>query len=201
MTSLDPLFAALDPFLIFPYRIPDSSMTGFLLGTALLALTCVVLGRACMDLAYLWNRNHYESQSAEMVRMHNLSIKAIAARDKKSYKAANTLANESFGKEFFSRAALYAVSIWPVPFALGWMATRFSEVRFPLPGFQLDLGYTFVFIGLYIVLRILFSRLSVRLPLFSRAGALARESGRNRERMMSWTELDANPEQREPPCE
>ena len=189
MVSFDSLYAALDPFFIAVYRIPDSSMTGFLLGTGVLALACVVLGRFCMDAVYLWNQRHYESQSAEMVRMHNLSIRAIAARDKESYTAANKLANESFGREFFSRAALYAVSIWPVPFALGWMATRFSGLELALPGAGIDLGYTFVFLGLYIVLRILFAKVSARLPFFSRVRAMALEAGESQERMLSWTEL------------
>jgi len=197
MTLFDALYQTLDPLLIASFRLPESPLAGYYLGTGMLALACVILGLISMELAYLFNRNHYEAQEAETVRMHNLSIRAIAAKDKESYKAANSLANESFGRGFFAGAALFSVSLWPAPFALGWMDSRFAEVKLQLPGTGLDLGYTFVFIGMYIVLRILVSRLTSRLPLLSRLRAMRRESARNRERMLSWADLGPNPESNE----
>jgi hypothetical protein len=60
---------------------------------------------------------------------------------------------------------------WPLPFALGWMQTRFQDVQFDL-AFPLSfilgntVGYTFVFIPLYILSRIVFKYLRPKLPYF-----------------------------------
>jgi hypothetical protein len=90
-------------------------------------------------------------------------MNALKAGDKKSYKAINQLANEAYGKTFFLQVAMGAATLWPIPLALGWLQLRFSEVRFPLP---LDVsllrngvGYEFVFIPLYILVRILVANL------------------------------------------
>lgn len=183
---------ALDPWAIAAYRLFEDPVAGFYAGTAVLALVCAFLGELMMALVWLANKGHYMRQTAEMVRMHNLSVAAIEVRDKDSYKAANTLANDWFGKNFFSQIALFSVSVWPAPFALAWMATRFETVDIPVPFSHLfgglTLGYTGAFVILYIVARVAFAKTKHRLPFFSRVSRLVRESA-PKEDMRSWGEL------------
>ncbi len=167
----------LDAALIAPFRLVPQPILGFCLGVAVLALLCLLLGELTLGLAFLWNRNHYRQQNREMVRMHNLSLRALAAQDKASYLASNKLANEGFGKVFFAQTALFSASLWPLPFALGWLATRFTGVPMPLPVPGWELGYGIVFIVMYIVLRYGFVKVRSRLPFFGRAQAAMEESG------------------------
>ena len=192
MDILTQTYQLLDALLIAPYRWPGNAVAGFYLGTALLALWCVVLGEVSMALAYRFNRRHYTEQTREMVRMHNLSVQAIRARDKASYKASNRFANEWFGRAFFARAALFAVSLWPAPFALGWLAVRFSGVDVhPLPFTDWRAGYGFVFILVYIVVRMLFSRLKPRIPFFATVLEMMKKEGEDQE-ILSWADLGAS---------
>ncbi len=199
----------LDFILIWPYRLVGSGLAGFWLGTSALALWCVLLGEISMAAIFLWNREHYAEQTNEMVRMHNLSVRAIQAKDKKSYKAANAFANEHFGKAFFAQAALFAVSLWPVPFALGWLDQRFGMIKIPvIPGLDWTMGYPFFLILLYIVERVLFSRLKWHLPFFGRVARLQRETGRGKQDMISWNDIGGKKEtgalrntESEAPCE
>ncbi|MBG0774825.1 MAG: hypothetical protein H0S85_00130 [Desulfovibrionaceae bacterium] len=191
MDILSSLYIALDTALIAPYRLTGSSVAGFWLGTAVLDVWCVLLGELTMAGVYLWNWRHYDSQNRAMVRMHNISVRAIAMGDKTAYKAGNKLANEEFGKCFFAQMALFATSLWPMPFALGWLATRFSGVDIHLAG-SFDVGYAFVCIGLYIPLRIAFSRVKTRLSLFRRVAEkmeCAADAGKD---MVSWSDIGAS---------
>ncbi|MGE4296622.1 MAG: hypothetical protein AB7E47_01215 [Desulfovibrionaceae bacterium] len=189
------LLHLLDALCIAPFRLLPDPTAGFHLGTATLCLVCVVLGEYTMALAYLGNKAHFDGQSAEMVRMHNLSVRAIRARDKASYTASNTLANDSFGKAFFAQAALFATSVWPVPFALGWMSTRFSGVAIPLPFTPWTVGFTAVFFPTYILLRVAFSRVKRRLPLLGHAARRMREAAQNSAPVLSWADLGASQDQ------
>ncbi|MFW5489763.1 MAG: hypothetical protein ACNI3A_15295 [Desulfovibrio sp.] len=190
---MEQYYIYLDYFLIWPYRLLPG-LAGFWLGTAVLAIWCVLLGELSMGAIFLWNREHYAEQTNEMVRMHNLSVRAIQAKDKKSYKAANSFANEHFGKAFFAQAALFAVSLWPVPFALAWLAERFGTIDIPVvPGLDWAMGYPFFLILLYIIERILFSRIKGRLPFFGPVAELQRQTGRGKERMIGWGEVNAGP--------
>jgi hypothetical protein len=187
---MEQYYLYIDTLLIWPYRLIQSGLAGFWIGTAFLALWCVLLGELSMAAIFLWNREHYAEQTNEMVRMHNISVKAIQAKDKKSFKAANTFANEHFGKAFFAQAALFAVSLWPVPFALAWLAERFGGIDIPvIPSLEWSMGYPFFLILLYIVERVLFSRLKPHLPFFARVVRLQREVGRGKQRMVSWSEV------------
>ncbi len=182
------ILSIIDPVLIAPYRIfsgsPDLS---FWFGTMILATGCIVLGEASMALVYLINRKYYARLNREMIRMHNISVDAIKQKNKSVYKSANSWANEYFGKVFFAQAALFAVSLWPLPFALGWMQERFSGITIAtIPGIGWDLEYPFAMIGGYIVLRILFSRIRHRIPLFSRIAAMHKEDAELSETMTSW---------------
>ena len=189
----------LDTLCIAPFRLFPNSTAGFYAGTTLLCLLCVMVGEYTMALAYLGNRKHFDGQSADMVRMHNLSIRAIRAKDKASYTASNKLANDFFGKAFFAQAALFATSLWPVPFALGWMSTRFSGVDIPLPLTPWGVGFTAVFIPVYILLRLGFSRVKPRLPLLGRAARQMREAAQGNEQVLSWADLGASQDTPTPP--
>jgi len=187
MNAWDAAYPYVDAALIFFFRLPGHSTAGFYLGTLVLCAAAVVVGEATYILAYMLNRRHYESGQDEMVRMHNLSVQAIAAKDKASYKAANSLANESFGKSFFAQAALFCASLWPVPFLLGWMSLRFRGVGIPF--FGLSVSYVAVFLPTYILCRYGFSKIKGRLPFFSKAQATMRQMAEKREKILSWADL------------
>jgi len=187
MNVWDAVYPYLDAALIFFYRLPGHSAAGFYLGTLALCMAAVVIGEATYILAYMLNRRHYETSQDEMVHMHNLSIQAITVKDKASFKAANSLANESFGKTFFSQAALFCASLWPVPFLLAWMSLRFRGVGIPF--FGATVSYVAVFLPLYILCRFGFSRIKGRLPFFSKAQASMRLTAAKREKLMSWSDL------------
>ena len=149
---------ALDPYLIWWYRLPDNEYVGFFLGTFVLALMCVIVGDVTLALALRLVGKRLEDLSAETLKYQDLSIEAAKAGDKASYKAANKLANEAFGMSFFSQMAVSMARLWPIPFALAWMQTRFQEVEFPLPFIGFSLGYIGVFIILYLMAYFLFKR-------------------------------------------
>lgn len=180
----------LDAVIIAPYRWLPWAEPAFWLGTACLSQWCILLGEFSGALVYLWNREFYDGQQREMVRMHNLSVEAIRHKDKATYKATNRWANEYFGKVFFSGAALFAVSLWPVPFAMHWLDGRFRGVElYHVPYGGWALGYAFVFFMTYIPLRILFSRVRDRFPFFRRVAGLRRESAESAGKVVSWGEL------------
>ncbi len=190
MITWTTILSFLDPVLITPYRIFTASPDlAFWFGTQVLAFGCIVLGELSMALVYLFNRSYYARLNQEMVRMHNISVDAIKQKNKSVYKAANSWANEYFGKVFFSQAALFAVSLWPLPFVLGWMQERFSGITIAtVPGVGWELEYPFAMIGGYIVLRILFSRIKYRLPVFSKIDAMHKEDARLSNTLASWND-------------
>ena len=161
-----------DLILVIPYRWPGDPFIGWWTGTLILALWATVLGEITLFLALRANRSRVMDTFQEMGDRHSQSINALRAGDKEAYKAINKLANEAFGKAFFMQMTMAAASLWPVPLALGWLQTRFSGVRFPLPC-DLPLlgdsvGYTFIFIPLYILVRIMFGKIRANLPFFER---------------------------------
>ncbi|EKO38169.1 MAG: hypothetical protein B193_3133 [Solidesulfovibrio magneticus str. Maddingley MBC34] len=177
-----------DALLIAPYRLADNAVAGFYIGTTVLALACLIVGKASLDLAWLINRRHYDKEEAEMIRMHNLSVAAIEAGDKVAYKAANKEANEAFGKSFFAGAALFSVSIWPLPFALAWLSGRFEGVDIPVAG-NYAVRYNAVFLAIYIVSRFILAKYWSRVPYFGRIERLRKEAAARRTKPRSWTEL------------
>lgn len=166
------LFQKADPFLIRLFRLTDDPVTGFIIGSFLIAMVCVVVGEVTLSLAIKWNRPHIESLKQEIRRNESLSIQAYEMGDRTSYQALNKAANDAWGRHFFSMAAYSAGVLWPVPFALGWMQIHFARMDFPVL-FPLSLvvgetvGYAFVFIPIYILARILFKYLHPWLPYFS----------------------------------
>jgi hypothetical protein len=161
--ELPGLFLALDPYLIWFYRLPANAYVGFFLGTLVLALICLALGEITISLAARLVSKRLYHLTAEASRYQDLSIDAAKAGDKTAYKAANKLANEAFGKSFFSQVALSMARLWPIPFALAWMQTRFLEVEFPVPVLGFSVGYLGIFIILYATAYILFKKIMKKL--------------------------------------
>lgn len=192
MDLINTAYLHLDAVLIALFRLPSGPASGFWFGALLLAVLCAVFGEYAMALVYVANRKHYAEQSRSMARMHNLSIRAIQAKDKAAYLAANRLANDAFGKAFFSRSGLFAASLWPVPLALAWLSTRFSGLDIPVPGLGMSLGFVGAFLAAYIPVRVLMPRLGDALPLVGRARALARSETQDEE-MLAWSDLMTTP--------
>ena len=162
---------SLDHFFIAFYRLTDLPIVNFFIGTFSLALICVVVGELSVSLALKYNKHYLDRLGSEMKEKEKLAIQAYEAGDKSSYKALNKQATDVWGKRFFTMVAYSAGILWPIPFALGWMETRFRAVDFPL-AFPLSIifghsvGYTFTFIPLYILGRIIFKYLRPVLPYF-----------------------------------
>lgn len=156
----------IDTFLISLYRVFPVPIAGYLFGTFCLAVFCIILGQITQVVLWRWNRPWLNADNREMVRMHNLSLKALTAKNKPAYTASNKVANDAFGKFFFSRIAMSMASLWPVPFALAWMDTRFADVEFLVFGLG-SVGYLATFIPVLILAAILFSRIKTHIPFFA----------------------------------
>ena len=180
---------ALDTFLITFFRLPDDATVGFYLGAFFLAALIVVLGDLSQALAHRINLSHFQNQDKDMVHLHNLSITALRQGDKENYKAANKLANDTFGKAFFTRAALFTVSIWPLPFAMGWLAERFQGVDIPLPLLDKTVGYNAVFLPIYILTRIAYALIKPRIGLMRRLDPALGPPPPGMEKPISWGEV------------
>ena len=179
---------AVDPVLIAPYRWVEDPAWGWWLGSLVLALWSTVLGELTLGVVYRLNGKQVRQVAGEMVSRHNLSLQALQAGDKQAYRALNKQANEAFGKSFFAGAALFSVSVWPVPFALAWLATRFDGVDVPIfPGHAVR--YNAVFLGFYILLRLAMWPLWQKLPVLGRVERTRREMASRRAKLRPWTDL------------
>lgn len=159
-----------DTAFIFFFRLPDIPILGYYLGCAVLSLACVLVGQVTIAIAFFWNKKFIDADNRQMVRMHNLSVRALLSKDKQAYKSCNKVANDAFGKVFFSQIALSISSLWPIAFAAGWLQTRFQDVAFALP-FSLpvigdQVGFMFTFLPVYILVYIVFAQIKGRLPVF-----------------------------------
>ncbi len=189
---MNTFFFFLDDFLIAPFRLFLSPILGFWFGCSVLALYCIVLGELSFLIVYIFNRNFYIELNQGMTEMHNISVEAIRRKNKQIFKDANWWANEYFGKVFFSQMALFAVSIWPVPFAMGWLQLRFSGIAVHILA-GVDFGYGFVFLSVYIVLRIGFSKIRRKIPILKKLDEMRQADGEKAGKITSWTELDKKP--------
>lgn len=211
--DMQSIFFALDPYFIAPYRWLANPLAAMWIGTAILGIWCILAGEISSIFIYRVNRAYYAQLNAKMVRMHNLSIEAIKQKDKANFKATNRWANEYFGKVFFAQAAFFAVSLWPVPFALGWMQTRFTGVDIvTLPMISLDLdkisltsfstdvfsstslslGYAFVLLTSYIALRYGLYKTRKYIPVLRTIEAMREEDAEMVNQIKSWEELNAS---------
>jgi hypothetical protein len=185
----------LDLLLISPFRMLSNPVSGFFFGTFILCLWCTLIGELTSLGVGRLNRSYLKKLEQESIRLHNLSVKAIVHKDKDSYRACNKMANEAWGKYFFATIAQGSASLWPVPFALAWMATRFQDIAFelavPIPLLPETVGYPAVFIPMYILVRICFAKLKPWLPLFHGDDApKLRRPGQEDEKMITWADVD-----------
>ncbi len=187
MTFASLLPAWLDAFFIGPFRwLPDPTLSLWL-GTAFLCAYAVLGGEITSTLLFWSHRGYYERLQDEVVKAHNLSVEALRAGNKEAYTAINKQAHERFGKAFFAQAAVGMASLWPVPFALDWLSLRFEGIPVHrIPFTDQSVGYVFVFLALYIPLRILFSRIKKRLPGFRRVEEARRRAREARGAMRSF---------------
>jgi hypothetical protein len=177
--EMHPVYLYLDPYLIWFYRLSGSAEVNFLLGTLALAVLSLLVGEFTSFLASFIVRRHFEQVTGEAKRYQDLSMEALKSGDRPAYEAANKLANEAFGKSFYSQVALSATFVWPIFFALGWMQHRFLDVTFPLPFIGFSLGYIGVFLILYIIAYFGFKPVKRRLPYYRRMKQLKDASGRS----------------------
>ncbi|MFP4235933.1 MAG: hypothetical protein ACLFRQ_00250 [Desulfonatronovibrio sp.] len=188
------LYLWLDTLLIAPFRVFETPVTGFFFGNFVLCVWCVILGELTFRIAARVNSHHMNRLRAEAVKMHNLSIKAIVVKDKKNYQACNKQANEAFGKYFFNMITQGAAFLWPVPFALGWLSTRFSgvefELLFPLPIIGDTLGFAAVFIPMYVLCRLLWNKLKPHLYFFNKDPRAGLDEGE--QEMIKWEDINKN---------
>ncbi|CCO25115.1 hypothetical protein [Maridesulfovibrio hydrothermalis] len=190
MIDFDSIYPVIDTMLITPYRIGLPAAAAFWMGTALIAFWCTIAGELSMAVIYIWNREYYTDLNRKMTRMHNISVAAIRHKKKDTFKSANKWANEYFGKVFFSHAALFAVSLWPVPFALAWLQERFTGIDIhTIPYTEFGLGYPFVFILSYILVRYGFSKVRQFIPLMKKIDKMRADDAEKAGQMTSWSEL------------
>jgi hypothetical protein len=167
----DNLFVQADRFLIFFYRLTGHPYLDYFIGTICLGFMCVLLGEITVSLGIRINKRYIDQMAEEIEKKEKLSMAAYNAGDKAGYKALNKQATDEWGKHFFTMAGYSAGILWPIPFALGWMQTRFYGVDFELAlplslVFGKTVGYTFTFIPLYILARIIFKHMRPYLPYF-----------------------------------
>ena len=156
------VFERIDSVLMPFYRFPDDPLLGYFLGTLVLSFASVVIGEYSLSLAFRINRDRIRQDNQEMNHFHELSLGALKAGDKTAFRACNGIANESYGKSFFTQIALSASSLWPVFISLGWMQYRFSDVEFHMPFSVPFLGNTFgyfvTFLFCYISIRLIITK-------------------------------------------
>jgi len=181
------IYEFLDPWMIWAFRMTDNPYVGFAIGIFWVCLLATILGELCMAGVYFLNAKHFAKINRDMVSHHNLSVQAIGCKDKKAWKACNSIANEAFGKNFFSHIALFASSLWVVPFGIGWLFYRFGEVDFAVPLIG-AVGPSFIFIPAYILTRYLFNKAKPWIPLFRLIKRKIKEN-EGEENMMMFSDL------------
>lgn len=165
------IYLFIDPFFIWFYRLTPVPIANYYIGTFCLSMVAVVIGELTVSLALKANASYLGRLADDMNLKEKMAAQAYQNGDKEGYKALNKSATDAWGKRFFAMMGHSAAILWPIPFALGWMQTRFSHVEF-LIAFPFSLmtdtvGYTFSFFPIYILDRIVFGRIRPFLPYFS----------------------------------
>jgi len=154
------LYTLLDSFLMFFFRLSEDPVAGYWLGTSVLALASWVIGEYSIALAFRLNKAMIKEETRRIDHFQELSFAALRAGDKSAFKACNGIANEAYGKSFFTQITLSAASLWPLFIALGWMQHRFSDVEFAIPLTEWTAGYFSTFLLCYVAIRIVSSKIS-----------------------------------------
>lgn len=158
----------LDKIFILPYQLSyklfKNSVLAYFLGTFLLALLSIVLGKLLLGIIYYINRNYIKSLNEELIKWYNLSVEALERGDTEKYHLFNNEANEYFGKLFFFSIAQSASLLIFIPFILFFLQFRFGEVEFPLPWLPFKANYIATFILCYILAWLFFKRIFAFIP-------------------------------------
>lgn len=169
--ALNQFYFSIDGFLIVFYRFTGIAIVDYMIGTFCLSLITVILGELTVSLALKVNKKYLGQLSERMQQKEALSIAAYEKGDMAGYRALNKQATDAWGKKFFAMMAHSAAVLWPVPFALGWMQTRFAgvafEISFPFSLVTDSVGYLFSFFPIYVLSRIVFGLIRPWLPYFS----------------------------------
>jgi len=164
-------YYSVDGILIFFYRLTGIPILDYYVGTFCLSMMAVVLGELTISMALRFNTPYIRQLSRTMNSKESLAIDAYEQGDMAVYKSLNRQATDAWGKSFFAMMGHSAAILWPVPFALGWMQTRFQgvsfDISFPFSLVTDSVGYTFTFFPIYILSRILFGYIRPWLPYFS----------------------------------
>jgi len=179
------LYLAIDPYLISFFKFFKAPILNFYFGIFILVMISIIIGDFTSFLIYKLNRNYFKELSNELTQYHSCSIWAILFKNKEAFKLTNNLANESFGKFFFANITLSISSLWIIPFSLGWLNLRFSDIELNLPLFNLKINYLGIFILIYILAKILlaqFKKVTVSLK-------KEKNSIEKQEKMLLWSDL------------
>jgi hypothetical protein len=172
LMEMHPFYLALDPYLIWSYRLTGHAGMNLVIGTLVLALIALLIGEVTAFLAFWFTRKGIDRYAEEAAKYQTLSMDALKAGNKEAYTAANTLANDAFGRSFFQQLTLSAAFLWPVFFALAWMQYRFLHIEFPIPGTKWSLGFMGPFIIIYVAAYLILKRL----PWFRRVKGIIESS-------------------------
>ena len=145
---------------MFFFRLPGDPLAGYWLGMLVLALASWAIGEYSIALAFRLNKAMIKEEVRKMDHFQELSFAALRAGDKSAFKACNGIANEAYGKSFFTQVTLSAASLWPLFIALGWMQHRFSDIEFAVPLTGWTAGYFSTFLLCYIAVRVTTSKAS-----------------------------------------
>jgi hypothetical protein len=158
--DMPPLFLWLDPFLIWFFRLTNLPLVNFLIGTTVMALLALSLGKLGSAAVLAAGRRYTNNLVGEAKKYHELSHQALQVGDRPAYEAANKLANEAFNKSFFLGVAQSAAYFWPVGLVLAWMQYRFLNIALlTIPGTDFAIGFVGVFILIYGMILLIINRI------------------------------------------
>lgn len=138
----------------------------YLLDVVALACLATFLGELTLAAAYRINRPYLRRLHEELAQYQSLSDAAEKMGDATAYQAVNKEGNDVWGRLFFFKIALSAAALWPVFFALARLQSRYADLDVPLPGAPFGLNYVVVFLLAYVAARIVFAKVSRKLPFF-----------------------------------
>jgi len=162
--NMPPLFLWLDPYLIWFFRLTDLTVLNFFIGTAVMAMLALSLGKIG-SAAVLAAGLRYSTRLADDAKKYqDLSHQALKIGDRSTYEAANKLANEAFNKSFFLGVAQSAAYFWPVGLILAWMQYRFLDIELiSIPGTGISIGFVGIFILMYIMIILIIKHIKGRI--------------------------------------
>lgn len=159
---MPPLFLWLDPYLIWFFRLTDLAVLNFLIGTVVMAMMTLFLGKLGSSAVLAAGLRYSTRLADEAKKYQDLSHQALKIGERSTYEAANKLANEAFNKSFFLGVAQSAAFFWPVGLVLAWMQYRFLNIELiSIPGTGLSIGFVGVFILMYVMIILITKQIKI----------------------------------------